>query len=82
MKESKTVKRRGKYVKNGHFIKKLRTERRLSLRDVGEKANMNFVYLSHLETHNREKAKLPSVDLLNKLFAVWFKIEYPLLSNC
>lgn len=57
--------------KLGVFLKKLRTERKLSLRDVGEKADMNFPYLSHLETHNREKAKLPSVDILNKLFTVY-----------
>ena len=32
---------------------------------------MNFTYLSHLETHNRDKAKLPSVEILNKLFSVY-----------
>ena len=32
---------------------------------------MNFLYLSHSETHNRDKAKLPSVEILNKLFVVY-----------
>ncbi len=72
MKENKTEKIREQYEKKlGIFLKKLRTERQLSLRDVGEKADMNFTYLSHLETHNREKAKLPSVEILNKLFVVY-----------
>ena len=57
--------------KLGAFLKKIRTERKLSLRDVGAEADMNFPYLSHLETHNRDKAKLPSVEILNKLFAVY-----------
>lgn len=72
MKENKTEKKREQYEKKlGIFLKKLRAERKLSLRDVGEKADMNFTYLSHLETHNRDKAKLPSVEILNKLFAVY-----------
>ena len=67
--------------KLGDFLKKIRTERKLSLRDVGAEADMNFPYLSHLETHNRDKAKLPSVEILNKLFAVYKldlkeKVEY------
>ena len=57
--------------KLGAFLKKIRTERKLSLRDVGAEADMNFPYLSHLETHNRDKAKLPSVETLNKLFTVY-----------
>ena len=57
--------------KLGDFLKKIRTKRKLSLRDVGAEADMNFPYLSHLETHNRDKAKLPSVEILNKLFAVY-----------
>lgn len=57
--------------KLGAFLKKIRTERKLSLRDVGAEADMNFPYLSHLETHNRDKAKLPSVEILNKLFTVY-----------
>ena len=32
---------------------------------------MKFPYLSHLETHNRDKVKLPSVEILNKLFVVY-----------
>mgnify|MGYP004442209453 FL=1 len=72
MKENKAEKRREQYEKKlGVFLKRLRAERKLSLRDVGEKADMNFTYLSHLETHNRDKAKLPSVEILNKLFAVY-----------
>ncbi|MDO4690144.1 MAG: helix-turn-helix transcriptional regulator [Fusobacterium sp.] len=72
MKENKTEKRREQYEKKlGIFLKKVRTKRKLSLRVVGEKADMNFTYLSHLETHNREKAKLPSVEILNKLFTVY-----------
>ena len=57
--------------KLGDFLKRVRIERKLSLRDVGAEADMNFPYLSHLETHNRDKAKLPSVEMLNKLFAVY-----------
>lgn len=72
MKENKAEKRREQYEKKlGVFLKRLRAERKLSLRDVGEKADMNFTYLSHLETHNRDKAKLPSVEILNKIFAVY-----------
>ncbi|XGU46107.1 helix-turn-helix domain-containing protein [Fusobacterium necrophorum subsp. funduliforme] len=72
MKENKAEKRREQYEKKlGIFLKRLRAERKLSLRDVGAEADMNFPYLSHLETHNREKAKLPSVEILNKLFAVY-----------
>lgn len=72
MKENKTAIRREQNEKKlGVFLKRLRAERKLSLRDVGEKADMNFTYLSHLETHNRDKAKLPSVEILNKLFAVY-----------
>lgn len=73
MRESKKVdKIRVQYEKKlGTFLKKVRTKRKLSLRDVGAEADMNFTYLSHLETHNRDKAKLPSVEILNKLFAVY-----------
>ena len=53
------------------YEKKLGAFLKLSLRDVGAEADMNFPYLSHLETHNRDKAKLPSVEILNKLFAVY-----------
>ena len=59
------------YEKKLGAFKKIRTKRKLSLRDVGAEADMNFPYLSHLETHNRDKAKLPSVEILNKLFAVY-----------
>ena len=68
----KMAKIRIQYEKKlGAFLKKIRTERKLSLRDVGAEADMNFPYLSHLETHNRDKAKLPSVEILNKLFTVY-----------
>ena len=50
--------------RNQEIFKKVRIERKLSLRDVGAEADMNFPYLSHLETHNRDKAKLPSVEIL------------------
>ena len=73
MRENKKMdKIRIQYEKKlGDFLKKIRTKRTLSLRDVGAEADMNFPYLSHLETHNRDKAKLPSVEILNKLFAVY-----------
>ena len=72
MKENKIAKKKEQYEKKlGAFLKKIRTERKLSLRNVGAEADMNFPYLSHLETHNRDKAKLPSVETLNKLFTVY-----------
>ena len=36
---------------------------------------MNFPYLSHLETHNRDKSKLTCLEILNKLFAV-YKLDF------
>lgn len=72
MKENKIAKKKEQYEKKlGDFLKKIRIERKLSLRDVGAETDMNFPYLSHLETHNRDKAKLPSVEILNKLFTVY-----------
>lgn len=72
MQGNKIDKIRVQYEKKlGAFLKKVRTNRKLSLRDVGAEAHMNFPYLSHLETHNRDKAKLPSVEMLNKIFAVY-----------
>lgn len=55
----------------GIFLKDLRTSRSFSLRELGERTNINFPYLSHLEINKKEKAGIPSVNVLNKLFSVY-----------
>lgn len=50
----------------GHWLKKLRDDRKLSLRDVAQRGDVDHAYIYRLETGAKEA---PSDDVINKLVA-------------
>ena len=50
----------------GHWLKALRDDRRLSLREVSQRGEVDHAYIYRLETGAKE---LPSAEVINKLIA-------------
>lgn len=57
--------------KLGKFLLKIRKSRNLTLREIGNLADISFTYLAHIERNDKGKSGILSPEALTRVFDVY-----------